>query len=379
MALSKGGVFRDGGIALGLGALFLLGASTGALAETRGYAISLLHTATYPGKDDCPKGGNGGNTEIQERILMRHGYTKEQAQRIVANEGKDDNGHRFNFEMRGQLDGHAVGIGDFPTSVPDPQIETVAGAGPGHFAYGFNLAGHATPDSFEDPDTHELIQNQMWRVLGCFGVYQVKHPVIPYNEAIAWDTAEDDMPAWLLSISGDDLSKDGDVTVTFDRSLDIAMRNTHGVLLSGSSYVIDTDPRSHSVFKGHIKDGVLTVDPGDFSMQGESQFYAVLRFKQTHLRLKIKPDGTLFGIIGGYQPWLDYYYYLAVRSEVTAQVDVPGTYYAMKRLADGLPDPTSGQNTAISAAYYLEAVPAFLTSAAGKVVGTAYMSGSRAN
>lgn len=219
----------------------------------------------------------------------------------------------------------------------------------------------------------------MWRVLGCFAVYQVKHPVIPYNEAIAGDTAEDDMPAWLLSISGDDLSKDGDVTVTFDRSLDIAMRNTHGVLLSGSSYVIDTDPRSHSVFKGHIKDGVLTVEPADFAMQGESQFYAVLRFKQTHLRLQIKPDGTLAGLLGGYQPWLDYYYYLAVRSEGTAQVDVPGTYYAMKRLADGLPDPTSGQNTAISAAYYLEAVPAFLTSAGGKVVGTAYMSGGRAN
>jgi len=124
---------------------------------------------------------------------------------------------------------------------------------------------------------------------------------------------------------------------------------------------------------------VLTIEPGDFSMQGESQFYAVLRFKQTHLRLQMKPDGTLAGLIGGYQPWLDYYYYLAVRSEVTAQVDVPGTYYAMKRLADGLPDPTTGQNTGISAAYYLEAVPAFLTSAAGKVVGTAYMSGGQVN
>ena len=104
-----------------------------------------------------------------------------------------------------------------------------------------------------------------------------------------------------------------------------------------------------------------------------------MRFTNTHLRLKLAADGSVSGLIGGYQPWLDYYYYLAVRSEGTAQVDVPGTYYAMKRLADGLPDPTTGQNTAISAAYYLEAVPAFLTSAAGKVVGTAYMSGGRAN
>ena|SRR5579862_3137785 len=375
MALSTVGVavLRRGGIQLAVGALFLQGVSTGALAESRGYAISVLHTATYPNQGDCPKGGNGGNTEIQERILMRHGYTKEQADRIIANEGKDDQGHRFNFELRGQLNGQAVGIGDFPTSVPDPQIETVAGSGPGHFAYGFNLVGHPTAYSFEDPDTHELIQNQMWRVLGCFTVYQVKHPVIPYNEAIAWDTAEDDMPAWLLSISGPDLSHDGDVTVTFDRSLDIAMRNAHGVLLSGSSYVIDSDPRSHSVFKGHIKDHVITIEPGDFAMQGESQFYAVLRFRQTHLRLKMNDDGTLAGIIGGYQPWLDYYYYLAVRSEVTAQVDVPGVYYAMKRLADGIPDPATGQNSAISAAYYFEAVPAFLTAAGGGLVGTAYL------
>lgn len=379
MALSRtgGNLARGGGIRLAFAALFLIGVSAAASAETRGYAISLIHTATYPGHDDCPKGGNGGNSEIQERILMRHGYSKEQADKIIANEGKDETGHRFNFEERGQLGGHAVGVGDFPTSVPDPQIETVAGAGPGHFAYGFNLAGHPTADSFEDPETHELVQNQMWRVLGCFAVYQVKNPVVPYNEAIAWDTAEDDMPAWLLSISGADLNHDGEVTVTFDRSLDIAMRNTHGVLLAGSSYVIDPDPRSHSVFRGHIKDHVLTIEPGDFSMQGESQFYAVLRFQQTHLRVRLNSDGTLAGLIGGYQPWLDYYYYLAVRGEVTAQVDVPGVYYAMKHLADGIPDPATGQNTAISAAYYFEAVPAFLTSTAGKVIGTAYLGGGQ--
>jgi hypothetical protein len=362
-------------VSVGFSALCALLFATGALAETRGYAISLIHTATYPNKGDCPLGGNGGNTEIKERILMRHGYTKAQAVAVIANEGKDEQGHRFNFEERGHMNGAAVGVGDFPTSVPDPHVETVAGAGAGHYAYGFDLTGHATDYSFEDPDTHAMVENQMWRALGCFAVYQVKNPVIPYNEAIAWDTAEDAMPAWLLSISGEDLSRDGDVTVIFDRSLDIAIRNTHGRLLSGSSYVIDPDPRSHSVFRGHIKHHLLTVEPGDFSMQGESQFYAVLRFKQTHLRLQLNSDGTLSGLIGGYQPWLDYYYYLAVRGEDTAQVDVPGAYYALRRLADGLPDPATGKNTGISAAYYLEAVPAFLTSTSGQLIGSADLNG----
>ena len=376
-----------------------------ASAETRGYAISLIHTATYADKGNCPRGGNGSTTEIHERILMAQGLTKEQADTVLtsggvfaaaddgdvknadankndANTNKDTGdaavarARRFDFDRRGHLYGQVVDIGDFPTSVPDDHIETVEGAGTGHYAYGFNLAGKQTAYSFEDPETHELIQDQMWRVLGCFTAYQYRLPGIPYNEGITWDTAEDSMPAWLLSISGDDLSHDGDVTVTFDRSLDVLMRNRHGGVLSGSSYTVDPDPRSHSQFKGHIKDHVLTIEPGNFSMQGESQFYALLRFTNTHLRLNLNDDGTLRGFIGGYQPWLDYFHYLAIRGQEDSEVDLPGVYYAMKRLADAVPD-QNGQNTAISATYYIEAVPVFTTDESGKVLSRAYEGNGR--
>jgi hypothetical protein len=345
-----------------------------ATAETRGYAISLIHTATYSDKDNCPKGGNGGPVELKRKVLLAQGFTEEQVEKFLAGEpidpGKDGAGKVPTYKAlikRGQKDGVVTDVADFPTTEPDPKIETVQG----HFAYGFNLSGRVTANSFQDPDTHEPVDNQMWRVLGCYAVYAVRRPVVPYNESIAWDTAMDSMPAWLMSISGPDLSKDGDVTVTFDRSLEMVMRNTHGGVLAGSSYAIDPDPRSHSVFKGHIRSGILTIEPGNFSMQGESQFYAVLRFTQTHLRFKLNEDGTLNGFIGGYQPWADYYYYLAIRGEDTAQVDLPGVYYAMKRLADAVPDPATGQNTAISAAYWMEAVPAFLTTADKNVVALA--------
>ena len=43
----------------------------------------------------------------------------------------------------------------------------------------------------------------------------------------------------------------------------------------------------------------------------------------------------------------------------------------MKRLADGVPDPATGENTAISATYWLEAVPAFHTELSGGVVSVA--------
>src|SRR5215472_11814706 len=68
----------------------LVGASllaSTASAETRGYAISLIHTATYADKGNCPQGGNGSTTEIHERILMAQGLTKEQADKVLTSGG----------------------------------------------------------------------------------------------------------------------------------------------------------------------------------------------------------------------------------------------------------------------------------------------------
>lgn len=343
-------------------------AAPSASAETRGYVISMIHTATYGDKSTCPNGGNGGPTDIKVRRLMEQGYTKDQATKIIGNMGLDENGKKVEIVKKGYINGREVDPGDFPTSVPDPKIEIAQGT----YAYGFDLDGKAGPGSFEDPDTHAKgIDNNMWRALGCFTGYNIRRPVRPYSEDIAWDTAMDSMPGWLMSVSGGDLGKEGEVTVTFDRSLDVTMRDSHGGVLSGATYTIDSDPRSHSVLKGRIKDQVLTVEDGNMAIQGESQFYAWLRFTKTHLRFKMLPDGSLAGIIGGYQPWRDYYYFLAIRGEDTGQIDLPGTYYAMKRLADGVPDPATGENTAISAAYYMEAVPAFQTAKDGKLVSKA--------
>jgi hypothetical protein len=331
-------------------------------AETRAYVFSMIHTAAYGDKGNCPGGGNGDPAEIKTRIVMRQGFTRAQAEEIVARSGgsgyalKDTDGRKIEYVERGRYKGEPANVANYPGSTPDPHIETVSG----HYAYGFNLDGVVAPGSFEDPDSHEQgVDNQMWRVLGCFGMYNVRLPIRPYSEEFAWDTAMDSMPAWLLSVSGDDLSKDGDVTITFDRSLNILLRDTRGGVMHGSTFVVDPNPRSHSVFKGRIQGGVLTIsEPGDFSMQGESQFFPILRFSRTHLRLKMNADGTLGGIIGGYQPWPDYYYYLAVRSEEQALIDLPGVFYACRRLADGELDPATGERT-ISAAYWMEAVPAF--------------------
>jgi hypothetical protein len=45
--------------------------------------------------------------------------------------------------------------------------------------------------------------------------------------------------------------------------------------------------------------------------------------------------------------------------EVTGHMNAAGLWYALQRRADGIPDPKSGKNTAISIAYQLDAIPAF--------------------
>ncbi|MEE2637294.1 MAG: hypothetical protein VYE68_08705 [Acidobacteriota bacterium] len=342
----------------------------------------MIHTATYANPDTCPAGGNGGPLQFRTRRLMDQGYSEEAALRIIENGGRDTDGTRVaaaslfgsTAAAGQQWNGQPISPGNIPAVVADPGIETAGG----RYAYGFDLDGRVGPDAFEHPDTGERgVDNQMWRALGCFKVYRIRRPVVPYNESIVWDTAIDSMPAWLMSVSGDDLSQDGDVVVTFDRSLNVLLRDAYGGVSSGATFVIDPDPRSHNVFRGRIENQTLTIEPGDFHMQGESQFYSVLQFTHTQLRLTMAPDGSLTGFIGGYQPWRDYYHYLAIRGENDGQVNLPGVFYAMKRLADGVPDPATGQNTAISAAYWLEAVPAFHTSVDGGVVGMAVGNGPK--
>jgi hypothetical protein len=87
------------------------------------------------------------------------------------------------------------------------------------------------------------------------------------------------------------------------------------------------------------------------------------RFKQAKIRFKFNPDGSIQGILGGYQPWLPIYTSFALGgsvNELNLSIDAPGIYYALKRLADAYPDPKTGQNTHISSSYWIEAVPAFV-------------------
>jgi hypothetical protein len=111
-----------------------------------------------------------------------------------------------------------------------------------------------------------------------------------------------------------------------------------------------------------LHDGVITADPGAINIVLDNYLDPSLDFKRARVRLELKPDGQLTGLIGGYIPWMPIYHAHSVGGyveEYALSLDLPGVYYAMKNLADGDPDPRTGQNTTISSAYAIEAVPAF--------------------
>ena len=109
-------------LALALGGI----AVPDALAETRGYVISMVHTATWANTDTCPQGDNGGLTALKLRRLVGRGFSEEEARTILAT-GVDADGNRVPVNELPRLNGRAVNPGNVPVLVSDPQIRTARG------------------------------------------------------------------------------------------------------------------------------------------------------------------------------------------------------------------------------------------------------------
>ncbi|MHB1204324.1 MAG: hypothetical protein ACYCZX_02060 [Rhodospirillaceae bacterium] len=360
MAGAKSGWMRGRGLIWALAGLWAVGSpGQSAAAETRTFVVGWFSQATYSQDGDCPGGVNPDISRQYVKDAGLMGYTKQE----IAAFGKKPSlpaSLRELMNTRARIDGKPANPYSYPSAVVDPELKPLVG----RYAYGFNLDGAAGAQSFEDPDTHETgVDNELARALGCMRSFRGTLASRPTYWAWAWGQLKDSQPAWLITVSGQDLSKDGAVTVTFDRALEHLRSNIDGSPRADSSYRIDPDPRSHNVLKGHMKGGVISLDqPSDLRLMQNPLVAPEFRLSRMQMRLALKPDGTLSGILGGYQPWSDLYFGFAAGGptmEVCITGDIPGLYYLLKKHADADPDPVTRQNASISAAYYLEAVPVF--------------------
>ncbi len=320
-----------------------------ASAETRGYVLSWFATATNTPDFalNCPEAG-------KDEHRVRFG---------VAKNGQGQNGDTGDRD-HALVNGKPVPVLDYPDAVQqDPNIETVVGP----YAYGFDLGGPVA-NKFTDPETHEKVDDQLWRAVGCANSFQVAPPAMPYNEGLGWNVMVDTAPGWAMQINGTDLDRDGPVTVTLDRTLRHLERDASGGVRSNVTYTLDPSPRSHNVFAGEIKEGVLTITPADLYLEGDMPFYAQIDLKNAHMRIHSEEAGKLQGYWGGYTDWHAWVYMDSARP---ANADPVGWYRALEKLADADPDPVTGKNRSISTTWRMEAVPAYLATAAGKVVAEA--------
>ena len=311
---------------------------------------------------DCAGGVNPPWAEQRLHNLADLGYSPQQIETMLAAElsGKDRGAINQIIRMRGRKDGQPVNPYSYPETVKDPKLR----ASIGRYAYGFNLDGKgaASPDSFEDPETHEHgVNHALARALGCMREFRGTLTTYPLYWDWVWGQLKGTDPAWLITISGGDLTRDGTVTVTIERALEHVRANTDGSARRDATYRIDPDPRSRNVYEGVLKNGVITAEGSAIRMIQDPLVAMEFRMSKVRLRLKTAADGTLDMMVGGYQPWSDIYYSFAAGAsgnESCSTGDMPGIYYLFKKFADAEPDPT-GQNAAISATYYMQGLPAF--------------------
>lgn len=333
--------------------------------RTLGFVIKDWMPAVYETKfmDECPAGLNISNDEIWWRNLSKTERSELTQDGLITTLDR-----WFNAVRRGP-NGEDVCINP-EVITDDPPLLTVEGP----TSFGVNLDGNtdgsATPKScrhenFTSPSGVPGIDNQLYRLIGC--VYGFRDQgVIEINANEMRRTSG--LAMILIEITDvDDARNDDDVTVTFYRSIDQFPLDSSGQVLPFSSYRVDyknDGPRYGDSIKGSIVDGVLEAGSGDVRLPYYGNYnylHPVIRDMQ--IKLEIAEDGTTAkGSVAGYYDLEQYLYHTGGLGPVisTGNFSCPAVFEAAKKLADGYPDPQTGECTHISSAFEVDAYAAFV-------------------
>lgn len=332
--------------------------------KTIGFLVSKFVHAFYssPMSEDCPL----GLAEKPEADAILAKLSSAERVRIRRKENQGDL-----YEVL-----HNRGPGGMnpclhPSSVPDPGMRTIRG----RIAYGLDLDGDrgnvsansCNQQDFFSPQGEPGIDHQYYRVLGCtYGLRSQEGDGGALGNLAATYSRlyVESGHAILIELTGvDDLVNDDDVGVGIYMSKGGIDKGAGNAPLPYTSMTVDSDPYWQSRTRGRIENSVLITEPIEVHLKD-----FILRppgltvYKQARLKLTLDPEnGTAKGLLGAYHDLESVYQ--NVMSEPGEQVNgfsCEAVYYAMKRYADGLPDPRTGECTAVSAAYHIEAIPAMV-------------------
>ncbi len=345
-------------------------ANSASAADSKGggklaFAVRDWFTSVYESKfmDECPEGLAISGDEVWWR-----GLNKKDRARLTDN-GLIQTLNRWGQAVRRGPNGVDICLNP-SASTGDPVQRIVEGK----YSYGADLDGtkdgHATAKScahekfIDANDDNKLVDNQFYRLVGCtYGWRHVGLVDLNANEM----RGTSGLGMILIEVTGvDDPRNDDDVTVTFYRSVDQFALDPVGAPLPFSSYRIETvdgKPRYSDSLKGSIKDGVIETKRGDVKLP----FYGNYNFmhpviKDMGLKLTVAEDGnSATGMVTGYYDLAMMLYWIGGMGPT-----IPVSYYncpsvdtAARKLADGYPDPKTGECTSISSAFNIKAYSAF--------------------
>ena len=331
--------------------------------RTLAFVVTKWNTAIYESRfmDECPLGLNPGNDEFWWR-----GLSKEKRGELT------ENGMITQIERQGLAlirGPNGENVCQIPTAVQDPPLLVVEGK----LSYGVNLDGNVDGKATQKTCAHENftgldgtpgVDNQMYRLLGCtYGWRNYGHIEMNANGMRKMNG----LGMILVEITDvDDPRNDDDVRVGFYRSIDQFVLDSAANVLPYNTYRIDAAgdrPRYGDIVKGRIEDGVLTTETKDVRLPFYGNYtYIDQRIRDLTFRMEIAPDGaSAKGMFAGYYDVEQLWDYLSgLGFAATAQYSCPPLYVAAHELADGYPDPETGQCTALSSAFHVDAVAAFI-------------------
>lgn len=234
--------------------------------------------------------------------------------------------------------------------------------------------GTCAHDSFQGPNGERGIDNQMWRAMGCTKGLRRNGDALAYAPSLIRQGGSN----VLIEITGiDDERNDPEIVVGIYRGGDPVALDAAGEVLPGGSLHVHEDTRYHSLLKGRIQDGVVTTEPGEVTLKRDAPFEAPndLTLKSARLKFELMSNGRAKGLLAGYYD-VEKFYDAAIRVMTLAGAQslgfpCPGLLDQMHRLADFDRDPETGKCRAISAAWEIDAVPAFIIHKKEQVAKTA--------
>lgn len=252
-----------------------------------------------------------------------------------------------------------------PFTAPDAGMRQVTGK----IAEGFDLDGDPSTGGFIGTDGARGVDNAFYRAWGCIMSFRGS-PWHAYLSQRANDKMLDGLYTMVIRLSGNaDPMNDENVTLEVAYSPDKVVKDPMGNVVKDVSFRL-AKTEQFSRLKAHIRAGVLESEQTDIRLPefswGETRRGEAL-FKKGRIRLTLNRNGGLSGLVGGYRDWREVYgrdtFNVpsggATRETYYHQNQI-AMYYALKRNADGFPDPKTGRNTAISSAYRFTARPAFV-------------------